>query len=153
VLATALQGDSDRGFELFQMINPLTRSASAEDVQVYKAEPYVVAADVYTAEGQLGRGGWTWYTGSASWFYRIGLESILGFVKQGNRLFIKPRVPASWPGFDIDYTFGRTTYHIRAQRSMTPSASLLVDGIAIESESIVLVDNGKSHDVYVEYNS
>ena len=86
VLATALQGDGDRAFELYQMINPLTHARTPEEVATYKVEPYVVAADVYTAEGQLGRGGWTWYTGSASWMYRVGLEAILGFTKRGDTL-------------------------------------------------------------------
>ena len=93
VLATALQGNGDRAFELYQMINPLTHARTPEEVGAYKVEPYVVAADVYTAEGQLGRGGWTWYTGSASWMYRVGLEGILGFTKRGDRLFIEPQSP------------------------------------------------------------
>src|SRR4029453_8111741 len=79
VLATARLGQRDRAFELFQMINPLPHASTAEQVATYQVEPYVVAADVYTATGHLGRGGWTWYTGSASWMYRIGLETILGF--------------------------------------------------------------------------
>ncbi|HEX6616279.1 MAG TPA: protein ndvB, partial [Gemmatimonadales bacterium] len=82
VLAMALEGHGDRAFELFQMLNPLTHTSTPEEVETYQVEPYVVAADVYTAEGQLGRGGWTWYTGSASWMYRVGLEGILGFTKR-----------------------------------------------------------------------
>ena len=91
VMATARQGDGDRAFELFQMLNPLTHSANAADMQAYKVEPYVVAADVYTAPLQLGRGGWTWYTGSASWMYRVGIEEIIGFRKVGHTLRIEPR--------------------------------------------------------------
>ena len=79
VLATSLQRHGDRAFQLFQMINPLTHAATPAQIEIYKVEPYVVAADVYTAAGQLGRGGWTWYTGSASWMYRIGLESLPAF--------------------------------------------------------------------------
>src|ERR1041385_4914502 len=97
VLATALQGNGDRAFELFQMINPLTRTRTADEVAVYHIEPYVVAADVYTAAGQVGRGGWSWYTGSASWMYRVGLEAILGFTKRGDTLRIEPCVPRDWP--------------------------------------------------------
>ena len=107
VLATALQGDGDRAFELFQMINPLTHARTPEEVATYKVEPYVVAADVYTAEGQLGRGGWTWYTGSASWMYRVGLEAILGFTKRGDTLYIEPRAPAAWREYTIEYRHGR----------------------------------------------
>ena len=96
VLATSLQRHGDRAFQLFQMINPLTHAATPAQIEIYKVEPYVVAADVYTASGQLGRGGWTWYTGSASWMYRIGLESMLGFQKRGNELTIDPCVPTDW---------------------------------------------------------
>src|SRR6476620_6678191 len=110
VLATALQGDGDRAFELFQMLNPITHSNSAEAVDIYKVEPYVVAADVYTAKGHLGRGGWTWYTGSASWMYRTALEAILGFQQRGERLFIKPCIPEKWKGFTIEYRFRSSTY-------------------------------------------
>jgi hypothetical protein len=87
LLATALRGDGDRAFELFQMLNPLTHARTPDEVETYKVEPYVVAADVYTADGQLGRGGWTWYTGSASWMYHVGLEGILGLRKRGDALF------------------------------------------------------------------
>ncbi|MEO8201711.1 MAG: glucoamylase family protein, partial [Gemmatimonadota bacterium] len=93
VLATAMQGKGDHAFDLYQMINPLTHTATPDEVARYMTEPYVVAADVYTADGHLGRGGWTWYTGSASWMYRVGLEAILGFHKNGNTLTIKPCVP------------------------------------------------------------
>ena len=112
VLATAMQGNGDRAFELFQMLNPLTRAANAADMQRYKVEPYVIAADVYTASLHLGRGGWTWYTGSASWMYRVGLEQLLGFTKSGNTLMIHPRVPAEWPGYSLAYRFGSTEYEI-----------------------------------------
>src|SRR5437763_7785080 len=90
VLATALRGEGDRALELFQMLNPLTHALTPEAAATYKVEPYVVAADVYTAAGHLGRGGWTWYTGSASWMYRVGLEAILGFRKCGDQLTIRP---------------------------------------------------------------
>ena len=103
VLATALQGNGNRAFELFQMVNPITHADSPDGVDIYKVEPYVVAADVYTAKGHLGRGGWTWYTGSASWMYRVALESILGFQQRGDMLFIEPCIPASWKEFTIEY--------------------------------------------------
>ncbi|MEO6443895.1 MAG: glucoamylase family protein, partial [Gemmatimonadaceae bacterium] len=112
VIATAMQGRGDRAFELFQMINPLCHASNAAGMAVYKVEPYVVAADVYSAPTQLGRGGWTWYTGSASWMYRVGLEAILGFTKVGDSLRIEPRVPRDWPSYAIAYRFGNTTYDI-----------------------------------------
>jgi cyclic beta-1,2-glucan synthetase len=115
VLATALRGDGERALELFQALNPLNHARTPEEVAVYKVEPYVVAADVYTATGQLGRGGWTWYTGSASWLYRVGLESLLGFTKQGDTLRIQPCVPAGWREYRIEYRFGASTYAITVQ--------------------------------------
>ncbi len=112
VLATALQGDGDRAFELFQMLNPLTHARTREEVERYKVEPYVVAADVYTADGQLGRGGWTWYTGAASWMYRVGLEAILGFSKRGDTLVIEPCVPTGWQAITVEYRHGSAVYVI-----------------------------------------
>ena len=151
VLATALQGDGDRAFELFQMINPINHSDSPEAVDVYKVEPYVVAADIYTAKGHLGRGGWTWYTGSASWMYRIGLESILGFKLRGSELFIEPCVPASWREFTIEYRFGTASYVITVTNPdgvERGSAELSVDGSSVEG-GIPLVDDGARHEVTV----
>jgi cyclic beta-1,2-glucan synthetase len=152
VLATALLGDGDRAFELFQMINPLTHARTPDEVATYKVEPYVVAADVYTAAGQLGRGGWTWYTGSASWLYRVALETLLGFTRRGDTLTIRPRLPRAWPEFALDYQHGRSTYRIRvvapgalAERD----AEVVVDGRPADGGVIPLVDDGATHVVEV----
>ena len=151
VMATARRGDGDRAFELLQMINPLTRTANAEDVQRYKVEPYVVAADVYTAPAHLGRGGWTWYTGSASWMYRIGLEEILGFRKVGDTLRIEPCVPDGWASYGIAYRFGRATYEItvRDPARVRSGAQVTVDEALVQGGVIHLVDDGKRHRVVV----
>jgi cyclic beta-1,2-glucan synthetase len=149
VLATALQGNGDRALELFQMINPITHSDTPDGVDVYKVEPYVVAADVYTAKGHLGRGGWTWYTGSASWMYRIGLESILGFKLRGESLYIEPCIPAGWKQFIIEYKHGSSTYVITVKNPdglQRGIADLRVDGAAAD-DAIQLVDDGKRHEV------
>jgi cyclic beta-1,2-glucan synthetase len=149
VLATALQGDGDRAFELFQMLNPITHSNSPEAVDIYKVEPYVVAADVYTATGHLGRGGWTWYTGSASWMYRVALEAILGFKQRGERLFIEPCIPANWKSFTIEYRFRSSTYAITVENpdgAQRGSVALTVDGRSVDG-AIPLVDDGKTHNV------
>jgi cyclic beta-1,2-glucan synthetase len=153
VLATALQGHGDRAFELFQMVNPLTHARTPDEVETYKVEPYVVAADVYTAKGQLGRGGWTWYTGSASWMYRVGLEGILGLRKRGDTLFIEPRAPASWPEYTIEYRFGGSLYVIvvRHEGGVAGGAvEVTVDGQVSPEGSIPLVDDGQRHEVTVE---
>ncbi len=155
VLATALQGDGDRAFELFQMLNPITHADSPAAVDVYKVEPYVVAADVYTAKGHLGRGGWTWYTGSASWMYRVGLESILGFQKRGEMLFIEPCIPASWRQFTIEYRYGGSTYEITVENPdglQHGAVELAEAGTAME-KGIHLVDDGKHHRVTASLRS
>jgi cyclic beta-1,2-glucan synthetase len=151
VMATALQGDGDRAMKLYQMINPITHAMTPEDVDTYKVEPYVVAADVYTAEGHVGRGGWTWYTGSASWLYRVGLESILGFSKRGDSLVFDPCIPSSWKEFTLDYRFGSSVYHVLVSNPSGVQkgvASVSVDGVSCEG-AIPLVDDGAKHSVNV----
>ena len=152
VLATALQGHGDRAFELFQMINPFMRTRTPEEVRVYQLEPYVVGADVYTAEGHVGRGGWSWYTGSAGWMYRVGLEAILGFTKVGDTLSLAPCVPASWPRFSVTYRHGRTTYTIaveRPQEARQGHQEVVLDGRVLDGEAIPLTDDGAAHEVTV----
>jgi len=152
VLAIAMHGNGDRAFELYQMINPLTHGRTPEEVDTYKVEPYVVAADVYTAEGQLGRGGWTWYTGSASWLYRVGLEAILGFRLERDTLVLSPRVPRDWSMFSIEYRYGGSTYSITVHEPAAAgagNAQLSVDGVTFEGNSIRLVDDGRRHEVVV----
>jgi cyclic beta-1,2-glucan synthetase len=155
VLATALQGDGDRAFELFQMLNPITHSDTAKAVDIYKVEPYVVAADVYTAKGHLGRGGWTWYTGSASWMYRTALEAILGFRQRGEELFIEPCIPARWKEFTVEYRFRSSTYAITVQNPdglQRGTAELMLDGRSVE-KAITLTDDGKHHRVTASLRS
>ncbi len=151
VLATALHGDGNRAFELYQMLNPLTHTSTPADVERYKVEPYVVAADVYTAAGHLGRGGWTWYTGSASWMYRVGLEVLLGFTKRGDTLEVRPRVPADWPELTIEYRFGKSTYVIvvREPGSSGRDVEVSLDERVLDTPVIPLVDDGARHEVRI----
>jgi cyclic beta-1,2-glucan synthetase len=152
VLATALRGNGTRAFELYQMLNPLTHTRTPEEVETYKVEPYVVAADVYTAKGQVGRGGWTWYTGSASWMYRVGLEGILGVKKRGDTLFIEPRIPADWREFTIEYRVGGSLYVITVhneRRAELGGPRLTMDGQILTGPGIPLVDDGARHEVVV----
>jgi cyclic beta-1,2-glucan synthetase len=155
VLATALQGDGDRAFDLYQMINPLTHSDTPDAMARYKVEPYVVAADVYTAEGHLGRGGWTWYTGSASWTYRVGLEAILGFTKRGETLEMDPCIPASWTEFSVGYRHGSSSYQITVRNPLGAQrgvASSTLDGEPLNG-AVPLTDDGKCHEVIVTMGS
>jgi cyclic beta-1,2-glucan synthetase len=151
VLATALQGKGDRAFELYQMINPLTHARTPDEVATYQVEPYVVAADVYTAQGHLGRGGWTWYTGSASWMYRVGIEGILGFAQRGDTLYLNPCIPAAWPEFTIEYRYGTSRYTIVVQQSRQAgqAGEITVDGERHVVPGIPLVDDGAAHEVRV----
>ena len=153
VLATAMMGDGDRAFELWQMINPVSHADDPTGAARYKVEPYVVAADVYTAAGHLGRGGWTWYTGSASWMYRVALEAILGFRKEGDTLRIEPSVPRAWPGYTIEYRHGASRYTIEVKVAGSGgrgTRSVTVDGRRIKGDAIPLVDDGQPHNVQVE---
>ena len=155
VLATALQGDGDRAFELFQMLNPITHAADPQSVEIYKVEPYVVAADVYTAKGHLGRGGWTWYTGSASWMYRTALEAILGFQKRGEKLFLEPCIPARWKQFTIEYRHRSSTYEITVENPeglQRGKVELTIDGRSADG-AIELADDGSRHRVTASLRS
>ena len=151
VLATAIQGEGDRAMHLYRMINPVTHALTPEDVATYKVEPYVIAADVYTAEGHVGRGGWTWYTGSASWLYRVGLEGILGFQKHADKLVIDPCIPSDWREFSIEYAHEDTMYSIQIRNPFGAQkgvSSVTVDGRDVDG-GIPLVNDGRSHEVIV----
>jgi cyclic beta-1,2-glucan synthetase len=152
VMATALRGEHDRAFDLFRMLNPLLRTRTPEEVATYRVEPYVVAADVYTAAGQVGRGGWTWYTGAAGWLYRVGLETILGLTRRGDSLRIEPRVPTNWSGFSIEYRFGAARYSITVLepgRIRLSGAELWLDGLRLDGDAVPLADDGHAHTVVV----
>ncbi|HEX6107006.1 MAG TPA: protein ndvB, partial [Gemmatimonadales bacterium] len=152
ILATAMEGDGEQAFALFQLINPLVRTRTPEGVATYRTEPYAVAADVYSAEGQVGRGGWTWYTGSASWMYRVALEAILGFIKRGDRFRLDPRVPAGWPEFRLEYRHGSAVYEVVVERPHAARAGaqeVTLDGRALEGEWVSLLDDGARHQVVV----
>jgi cyclic beta-1,2-glucan synthetase len=151
-LASVRLGDGDRAQQLFAMLNPFTHSVTVKDVDTYKVEPFVVCADVYTAPGHVGRGGWTWYTGSASWMYRVALEGILGFTKRGDCLSIEPCVPAAWREFSMEYRHGSATYTIAVRNPNGVSRGVVrveVDRIAASDCVVKLSDDGCRHDVVV----
>ncbi|KQV32700.1 glycosyl transferase [Rhizobium sp. Root1203] len=152
VWATALQGDGDLALKLWNLINPICHGATKDQIERYKVEPYVVCADVYGAAPHTGRGGWAWYTGSASWFYRVALEAILGFHRQGAFLRFAPCVPTGWPAYEITYRHGSATYRIRFDNSKGIGRgvySVTLDGEPVPNASVPLVEDGRLHDVHV----
>ncbi|MBI4293461.1 MAG: hypothetical protein HY661_18450, partial [Betaproteobacteria bacterium] len=150
-MAFAALGDSARAWELTAMINPVSHAQSPEGVATYKVEPYVVAADVYALAPHTGRGGWTWYTGSAGWMYRLIVESLLGIRLEGNKLRLAPCIPADWGAFKVHYRYRETVYHIAVlrMRAGDGEASVTVDGIKQHSRAISLVDDHREHSVEV----
>jgi cyclic beta-1,2-glucan synthetase len=154
-MAFATLGDSARAWSLFGMINPLSRSVTALDVARYKVEPYVMAADVYTVAPHTGRGGWSWYTGSSAWMYRLIVESLLGVrlsTSAGEaRLALTPCLPEDWPACSLQYRYGRTTYQIEFVR-VRPALSRIearLDGVLQPEPSVPLRDDGQPHRVEI----
>jgi cyclic beta-1,2-glucan synthetase len=152
IMAVARLGNGDEAMELFHMLNPVNHTRTAADVERYKVEPYVMAGDVYAHPAHLGRGGWTWYTGSAGWMYRAGLESILGLTRHGATFEVDPCIPAEWPGFSLTWTIGRTTYEITVsnpQHHCRGVARASHNGVACDAAAIPLLDDGGTHRVEI----
>ncbi|HEX2994585.1 MAG TPA: glycosyl transferase family 36, partial [Anaerolineales bacterium] len=149
IWAFAQLGQDERAMELFGLINPIYHADTPEKMHRYQVEPYVIAADVYSVAPYLGRGGWTWYTGSASWMYRLGTEMLLGIQRSGEGLQIKPHIPKSWKEYQINYRFGKTSYHIRVQNRENAKNSVTLDGRVLEDGVIPLTDDGEKHEVVV----
>ena len=150
-MAFARLGDNRRAWEFFTMINPVNHARSSEETAVYKVEPYVVAADVYAVAPHTGRGGWTWYTGSAAWMYRLIVESILGLRLEVDKLRFRPCIPQDWEGFKLHYRYRETVYHIAVLQTPDGNGEMRVsiDGIEQHDETIPLVDDHKEHWVEV----
>lgn len=133
-------------YDVFQMINPINRTRTEKEVNTYMTEPYVIAADIYSNPNHKGRGGWTWYTGSSGWFYRVGLENILGFQKRGDYLEIHPKMSGEWNAFELTYHFHETTYVIKVKKGK--ENRIEIDGK--ESKTIKLEEDHKTHEVQIE---
>jgi cyclic beta-1,2-glucan synthetase len=154
-MAFAAAGDVERAWELWNLINPVRHGDTPEAIATYKVEPYVVAADVYTNPEHAGRGGWTWYTGSAGWLYRLIVESLLGLRLEVDRLRIEPLIPPSWPAFDIHYRYRSAIYHLHVRNIGGSSGSADVtrvscDGAEQSDKTIPLHDDGREHHAEVE---
>jgi cellobiose phosphorylase len=150
-MAFARLGDSARAWELMAMINPVNHGKSPEGIATYKVEPYVVAADVYVVPPHTGRGGWTWYTGSAGWMYRLITESLLGLKREGDTLRFEPCLPSDWRGFKVRYRYRETVYHIIiSQKAYDGSGSTVtLDGIQLKEGIIPLIDDRREHSVNI----
>ncbi|MHB1049706.1 MAG: GH36-type glycosyl hydrolase domain-containing protein [Bacteroidota bacterium] len=157
-IAFAMLGDGDRSAEMFSMLNPINRSSTAEGMMKYKIEPYVISADVYSEPPHVGRGGWSWYTGSSGWMYRTGVEWILGFRIRGPMLHLDPCIPKSWKGFEITFRHHTATYHIVVENPDRVSRGVAlcrIDGIDLQPPrtgipaQIPLADDGATHSILV----
>ncbi len=146
-MAFAALGDSRRAWEITTLINPANHAKSTDAIAVYKVEPYVMAADVYAVSPHTGRGGWTWYTGSAGWMYRLIIESLLGLRLEVDKLHIAPCLPSHWPGFKLHYRYRETVYHIAVVQDGV--AGLSVDGVDLDALAIPLLDDHRDHNVEV----
>ncbi len=150
--AYAELGRGDQAEKYFRLLNPIYHSDTQEKAERYHVEPYVMAADIYYHEQHPGRGGWTWYTGSAGWMYRFGLEGILGFHRQGNTLFIEPCLPQDWSGYSMTYSFQETVYRIEVENPERLNAGVkqvTLDGTVRPGKDIPLRDDGKVHEVQI----
>ncbi len=150
IMAFAKLGDNKRVWELLDMINPVNHGKTADEIAVYKVEPYVIAADVYANESHAGRGGWTWYTGSAGWMYRLIVESFLGLKQEAGKLKLAPCIPKEWESFKIHYRFKTSIYHITVtQKTGEPAMKVTVNGESQEDKMIWLKDDASEYDVQV----
>jgi cellobiose phosphorylase len=151
VMAFAMKGDTGKAKELLDMINPVNHGSTREKIEIYKVEPYVMAADIYGASPHVGRGGWTWYTGAASWMYRLIIESVIGLDLQVNKLHFKPCLPENWERFKVHYRYRETVYHL-AFEQLQPGKEICVtvDGVEQPDRAVTLVDDRVVHFVAVK---
>jgi len=154
VIAYAMLGDGDKAGELFNMMNPINHASTRAGVHRYKVEPYVAAADIYAVPPHTGRGGWTWYTGSAGWMLRAGVEWMLGLRVRGNALLIDPCIPRHWPEFKINYKHGATRYEIRVDNPQHVSSGVISISLDetildVQAKQIPLLDDGAIHHAVV----
>ncbi len=152
VMAFAQAGNAQKTYELLQLINPVNHGRTAAEIAVYKTEPYVMAGDVYGVQPHTGRGGWTWYTGSAGWMYQLITESVLGLKREGNTLLFNPCVPGGWQKYAMHYRYLDTWYHITFVQNIKENAySVVVDGSLQNDKLVHLVNDNGQHNVTVTF--
>ena len=143
IIAESILGFGDKALEYYRMINPIEHSRTKEASNKYKVEPYVIPADIYGAGNLAGRGGWTWYTGSSSWYYRAGIEYILGFKIENNTIKINPCIPKDWKEYEIKYRYKNAIYNIKVKNTdgkNTGVSKIIVNGNEIEKENGIKLD-------------
>ena len=145
ILAYTKLGKREKAMELFSMLNPINHARTRKEAAKYKVEPYVVAADVYDVHPNVGRGGWTWYTGAAGWMYQVAIEGILGISISQDKLTVTPCIPAAWPGFTVNYRYGNTTYIIEVVSEKNNGHRIVLDDDELEGFPVSLTDDGKTH--------
>jgi cellobiose phosphorylase len=149
-MAFAFLGETEKAWELFALLNPIHHGATPTQIATYKVEPYVVAADVYAVAPHTGRGGWTWYTGSAGWMYRLLVETLLGLNREGDQLRLTPRLPQAWTTVTLHYRYRQTQYHLTLTRlaaGLPGAGQLSLDGQALAGNTIPLQDDRRDHAV------
>lgn len=150
IMATALQQNKTRTYELINLVNPLNHGNTADAIKKYKIEPYVIAADVYAVENHKGRGGWTWYTGSAAWMYQLLIESFFGLKRLGNKLSFEPCLPEEWSAFSITYQYVESVYQLNfEQQASWKETTVLVDETLQEGNAVFLVNDRETHQVSI----
>jgi len=147
-MAWARLGNGDQAVRLLQLMNPVEHCRNPKDVERYRGEPYVSAADVYASPLQTGQCGWTWYTGSAAWMYRVWMEEILGFQLRGESFVIRPAIPGDWPGFELSYRYGNATYEVKVVRTRE-SPGVELDGVVLRDGVVPLLRQSGEHQVVV----
>ncbi len=151
IMAFAEMGNTERAWELFDMVNPVNHGSTENEMMIYKVEPYVVAADVYASPQHKGRGGWTWYTGSAGWMYQLIIESLLGLKLETNKLTISPRLPKKWNSIKINYKHLRTSYNITIEQTDKIAIGTITEnGNELPGDSIILIDDLAEHNIEIK---
>ena len=155
IMAWARLGEGNKAWDCFELINPINHTRNTADCSVYKLEPYVVAADVYSMPPNCGRGGWSWYTGSAGWLYKAGIEEMLGFKKQGDTIILNPCISQKWTEYSLQYKYINTMYKINVHNPQGVNKgafNILIDGNVIDGNTIHLVNDGATHEANVYLN-
>ena len=148
-IAYAIMKKGDKAFSIFEMLNPINHSRTDSEMKKYKLEPYVISADVYTNPLHIGRGGWSWYTGAASWMYRFGIEYILGIKFRGKTVVVEPCTSSDWNEYTLEYKIKDTTYNINVKLNSGKENKIVIDNVLEEGNSFTISEDGKFHFIEV----